>query len=181
MKGQLTRAQVVRLVASVAVIIGVWSGLRLLPAPGVSADAEWIALKAARESLREATDSAREEWRRKTAALAEPKWTVSQLAEFSRSLPAGWRWQQQTHTASITRAETPFAQWTEILALLTRLERTPGLTVVKVELQAVGAGGDRHFAAIAVDLRIAAETNGNPERAAFLSPFPVSRLSGGPG
>lgn len=180
MKGPLTRAQAIRLTISVAVLAGVWNGLRLLPAPDRSADVEWDALKAERENLHAATDTAREEWRKKAAAVAEPKWTATQLAEFPHSLPAGWRWQQQGHSGTITRGDTSFAQWPEVLALLTQLEQTPGLTVVKVELHASGTGGDRRFAAISVEVRIAAETNGNPERAAFLRPLPVSRLTAGP-
>ncbi|WP_068769147.1 hypothetical protein OH491_04470 [Termitidicoccus mucosus] len=139
----------------------------------MSADVEWEALKSERDSLRTATDAAREEWRKKAAAVAEPKWTATQLVEFPRSLPAGWHWQRQAHSGTITRRDTPLAQWPEILALLARLEQTPGLTVVKVEIQADGTGGDRHFAVITVEVRIAVETNGNPERAAFLRPLPV--------
>ncbi len=178
MKGQLTRTQAIRLTISVAVLVGISNGLRLLPASEVSADAEWEALHAERESLRDATDAAREEWRKRAASVAEPRWTATQLAEFPRSLPSGWHWRQQSHTGSITRGETPFAQWPQIVALLARLEQTPGLTIVKVELQAAGLGDARRFAGITVEVRIAVQTNGNPERAASLGPLPVSWLVG---
>lgn len=186
MKPAVTRRQGMMLGASLALGAGVWAGLRFLPPVDHTSDAELAALTAERAGLQNATDTSRDEWRQKAAALDHQNGAPVRREELEASIGPGWRWTWQPpeaghRTAVLSREAASLHDWPEVLAVLRGLETHPGLTVEKVEIRTAGTGTNRRFSRIAVTLRIAVETNRNPARAASLGPRPVSGLAGSAG
>ncbi len=142
-------------------------------------DPELTALVGERDRLPFHDDRTRDALRQQQRALATHAWSDASLAGFQHEFGPDWRWEVEPvvpgtgeRRFKLTAAPQEISRWAATVAMVTVLEKQPGVAILSLEITAAGAGRQRRFTRVVLGLRLVwqgGRTPGNAERAATLS------------
>lgn len=126
-------------------------GMRLFPV--AESTLALTARRAERVALEAYDDATMLALRERVSAMALRGWNEERIRRWQSSLGSDWQWRIVRQDASwyegiVERGGLPVSEWKTVVAFVERLEREPGLTVVAVEIGAMGSSVTRRFSAV---------------------------------